>query len=115
MAEGAPSSFITHILLNPVPRYLLGTLSAILTIGAAPFSRLKLKLLHVLLCLGCLFVGLFYFVNNNNGEDTNNQDVIDGCVYWLNSNCFAGGIWPFGYARPALIRVLRGCMANASA
>ncbi|CAG8563200.1 6069_t:CDS:2 [Paraglomus brasilianum] len=122
----APSSaFVTHMLQNPVPTYLLGTLPAILTIGAAPFSSLKLKVMHIFTCLACPFVGLSYFDNINNGKDENKQDVVDACVYWLNSNRFEGGVWPFGYrvqaidTRPnnentALLKVLRSCIANAS-
>ena len=65
----APSSaFVTHMLQNPVPTYLLGTLPAILTIGAAPFTSLKLKISHILICISCPFVGLFYFVNIKNGK-----------------------------------------------
>ncbi|CAG8570386.1 1135_t:CDS:1 [Paraglomus occultum] len=122
----APSSaFVTHMLQNPVPTYLLGTLPAILTIGAAPFSSLKLKVSHIFICLASPFVGLFYFVNINFGEDGDDQDVVDACVYWLNCNRFEGGIWPFGYrvqaidARPnnqnvPLPKALRSCIANAS-
>src|SRR5438128_12562360 len=99
----APSSaFVTHMLQNPVPTYLLGTLPAILTIGAAPFSSLKLKFMHIFTTLACPFIGLFYFANINNGKDENKEDVVDVCAYWLNNNRFEGGVWPFGYRVQAI-------------
>ena len=53
------------------------------------------------------------------------ERIVDSCAYWLNSNRFEGGVWPFGYRvqaidtrsnneNTALIKALRGCIANAS-
>ena len=86
------SVFITNILVNPIPQYLLGILPAILVLGDSPFSTLFSKTMHVFLCLGCPFTGLFYFLNVDTGPSS-----IDQCVYWLLPKYFHKKQFPFGY------------------
>ncbi|CAG8614562.1 3046_t:CDS:1 [Paraglomus occultum] len=97
MTENEPLPvFITDILQNPIPQYLLGVLPAILILGDSPFLTSLSKTLHVFICLGCPFAGLFYFLNIN--TNLNQNDVnIDSCAYWLPADRFYGGRWPFGF------------------
>ncbi|CAG8603174.1 7577_t:CDS:1, partial [Paraglomus brasilianum] len=99
----SPSVFITNILVNPIPQYLLGILPAILILGDSPFTTLFSKMLRVFICLGSPFVGLFYFLNINTGKDQAQAqaqgppNVVDACAYWLPAGRFVGGTWPFGF------------------
>ncbi|CAG8551400.1 8155_t:CDS:2 [Ambispora gerdemannii] len=68
-------------LSNPVPPYVLGCLPAIATIGAAPKDAFIDKLLWVVQCLACPFLGLFYTCNVRSNETA---------IYWLPSRCFIG-------------------------
>ncbi|CAG8515970.1 4339_t:CDS:1 [Scutellospora calospora] len=70
-----------HGLQDPIPQYVLGSLPAILTIGATPFKGVGRKLGWFVRCLGCPFVGLFYFCNIK-------SDKVTMCAYWLSANNF---------------------------
>ncbi|CAG8720376.1 10246_t:CDS:1, partial [Ambispora leptoticha] len=50
-------------LLNPIPQYVLGSLPAIATIGAAPMEDFFQKIMWLFRCLGSPFIGLFYTCN----------------------------------------------------
>ncbi|CAG8479707.1 9091_t:CDS:1 [Ambispora leptoticha] len=50
-------------LLSPMPPYVLGSLPAIATIGAAPMEDFFQKLMWLSRCLGSPFIGLFYTCN----------------------------------------------------
>ncbi|CAG8472149.1 9506_t:CDS:2 [Ambispora leptoticha] len=68
-------------LLNPVPQYVLGSLPAIATIGAAPMEDFFQKIMWVFRCLGCPFIGLFYTCNIPSDETA---------IFWLPKRCFRG-------------------------
>lgn len=70
-----------HILQNPIPQYVLGTLPAIAIMGTTPRDKLSSKLSWVLRCLGCPFTGLFYFCNIGNSK-------VEMSAYWLKAENF---------------------------
>src|ERR1044071_9899115 len=56
----------------------------IATIGPVPYNGLMKKLLWMARCLGCPFVGLFYFCNIGN-------DPLTMSAYWIPSTYFVDG------------------------
>ncbi|KAF0488407.1 hypothetical protein F8M41_022288 [Gigaspora margarita] len=72
---------VFHVLLNPVPQYLLGLLPALLTLGSTPYESLLEKFLWFLRCLGCPFTGLYYFCKIEGNP-------IEMSAYWLESKNF---------------------------
>ncbi|CAG8563163.1 6067_t:CDS:1 [Paraglomus brasilianum] len=95
------------VLQNPIPLYLLGAIPALFVAGHAPFSTLTSKFLHILVCLGCPFTPLFYFLHVEAGVS---QDGVDNCAYWLPAAKFEyrdgeNGVvrrWPFGFKTKSL-------------
>ncbi|CAG8556817.1 11379_t:CDS:1 [Paraglomus brasilianum] len=99
---------ITTILQNPVSLYFLGVIPALFVVGDAPFSTLTSKILHILVCLGCPFTPLFYFLHIKTGVGEGGEVIPDSCAYWLPKDKFQFrvpnrpennivNIWPFGY------------------
>ncbi|CAG8614251.1 18995_t:CDS:1, partial [Racocetra fulgida] len=81
-----------HFLQNPIPQYVLGTLPAIAIMGTTPNKTLLEKLTWVLQCLGCPFIGLFYFCNVGSKIGGKVEyETVEMCVYWLASKCFIQG------------------------
>ncbi|CAG8563179.1 6068_t:CDS:1 [Paraglomus brasilianum] len=99
---------IISILQNPIPLYLLGVIPALFVAGDAPFSTLTSKFLQILVCLGCPFTTLFYFVHVKSGVDDDGVEVIpDNAAYWPPKDKFQFRVpnrpennivnmWPFG-------------------
>ncbi|GBC01927.1 hypothetical protein RclHR1_04390012 [Rhizophagus clarus] len=112
---------LLQTLQNPAPQYVLGSVPAIATIGAAPDSGLINKLLWILRCLGCPFTGLFYSCNIS-------KDPIAMSTYWLTSDHFMKNGYkvpyrPFGHhtmeiavdeQEKVVIKLLKECIAEAS-
>ncbi|CAG8679189.1 14166_t:CDS:1 [Funneliformis mosseae] len=75
-----PESLI-HVLLNPIPQYVLGVFPGIAINGDTPMEKLTMKLGWVLRCLGCPFTGMFYACNVG-------TDKVAICTYWISSDKF---------------------------
>src|SRR6185369_6130187 len=99
---------ILSFLQTPVPLYLLSVLPAIFIAGEAPFRSLPSKIWHTLVCLGCPFTPLFYYIHIPSGQE--NENFLDKCCYWLPAEKFEyrddeGRIihmWPFAHERKSL-------------
>ncbi|KAF0554662.1 hypothetical protein F8M41_019005 [Gigaspora margarita] len=74
------SQFI-HKLSEPIPQYVLGCLPAIAIVGASPANKFTQKLIWILRCLGCPFIGIFYSVNVGGHKQSR-------CLFWLPANNF---------------------------
>ncbi|CAG8708869.1 1975_t:CDS:1 [Funneliformis caledonium] len=70
-----------HVLLNPIPQYVIGVFPGIAINGDAPMEKLTEKLGWVLRCLGCPFTGTFYACNIGTGKKAI-------CIYWISSDKF---------------------------
>ncbi|CAG8800365.1 20840_t:CDS:2 [Cetraspora pellucida] len=73
---------VAHRLLEPIPQYVLGCLPAIAIAGASPMNTFIEKLVWMLRCLGCPFIGVFYSVNIGGKEEPR-------CLFWLPVEYFA--------------------------
>ncbi|GES93502.1 hypothetical protein GLOIN_2v1478081 [Rhizophagus clarus] len=121
MEEEDSVTKLLQTLQNPAPQYVLGSVPAIATIGAAPDSGLINKLLWILRCLGCPFTGLFYSCNVS-------CDPIAMSAFWLPSDHFVKNGYkvlyrPFGHHTMEIavdeqdklvIQLLKECIAEAS-
>ncbi|CAG8689777.1 27694_t:CDS:1 [Dentiscutata erythropus] len=93
-------SQLVHKLSEPIPQYVLGCLPAIAIVGASPENLFTKKLIWVLRCLGCPFMGIFYSVNIGGNQ-------IHRYLFWLPVNNFednAGRLIPY---RPVGVYTMR--------
>ncbi|CAG8816339.1 8788_t:CDS:2, partial [Gigaspora margarita] len=83
-------------LLDPIPQYVLGSLTALAIMGASPADKFTEKIAWLFRCLGCPFTGLFYSINIGGKRESR-------CMYWLSSDKFvtdkgtAPKYRPFGF------------------
>ncbi|KAF0464847.1 hypothetical protein F8M41_026407 [Gigaspora margarita] len=83
-------------LLDPIPQYVLGSLTALVIMGASPADKFTEKIAWLFRCLGCPFTGLFYSINIGGKRESR-------CMYWLSSDKFvtdkgtAPKYRPFGF------------------
>ncbi|CAG8525349.1 2648_t:CDS:2 [Acaulospora colombiana] len=107
---------ILDTLQEPAPPYVVACLAAIATIGTTPYEGLMERLVWVLRCLGCPFVGIFYFFNigwkNSQGK---HKTKIAMSAYWLKCDNFYekknGTIVPLRY-RPFGYHAMDLCPRN---
>src|SRR3954453_10849635 len=103
-------------LKNPIPQYVLGCLPAIAIMGASPKEDFRDKLIWVLVCLACPFMGLLYTCNVKSDETA---------IYWLPKRFFIGEngkeipYRPIGHHIMKIepndqLNRLEDCVANAS-
>ncbi|CAG8662144.1 1465_t:CDS:1 [Dentiscutata erythropus] len=74
-------SQIIHNFSEPIPQYVLVCLPAIAIAGASPANMFTKKLMWILRCLGCPFIGIFYSVNVGSSPESR-------CLFWLPADKF---------------------------